>query len=181
MTTSNIKYAVKIFVIGVSLIVSSCLYAKPLKVGDIAPNFTGKTLNGESVNLNDLKGKKPVYLKFWATWCSYCLAEFPHLQDVYEKYGNDIEIITINVGINDSIANIENLFTGNGYNVPTIFDEQGELTSKYQVVGTPHHILIDHSGKIAYRTFLASDTLDQKLKAWSNYNHVELNNNKGTK
>ena len=143
------------------------LNAKTLKAGDLAPDFTATTIAGELVNLSELKGKKPVYLKFWATWCSYCKAEFPHLQSIYDQYGDDIEVIAINVGINDSIANIAKLYDENGYQLPTVFDQEGKLTNSFGVIGTPHHILIGRDGKIAYRTFLATDQLDQQIEAWS--------------
>jgi len=39
------------------------------EVGDNAPDFNTLTLKGRQVSYyNDLKGKKPVYLIFWATW-----------------------------------------------------------------------------------------------------------------
>ena len=99
----------------------------------------------------------------------------PHLQNIYDLYGDDIEVITINVAMNDSIAKINKLFSAQGYNLPTVFDTKGKLTALFGVVGTPHHILIDRNGKIAYRTFLASDTLDAKVDGLIN----STNNNLG--
>lgn len=151
----------------VVLLMSCQLWAAPLKAGDPAPDFELTTLSGQRVVLNEHKHNKPVYLKFWATWCSYCKAEMPHLQRIYDEYGEDIDIIAVNVGMNDSVANITQFYQQQGYNLPTFFDQQGELTSRYGVVGTPHHVLIDREGKIAYRTFLATDQLDETLVAWS--------------
>ncbi len=149
--------------------------ANQLKAGDDAPDFNVTTINGEPIKLSELKGNKPVYLKFWATWCSYCKAELPHLQSIYDQYGDDIEVIAINVGINDSIANIGKLYSENGYKLPTVFDQKGTITNSFGVIGTPHHILIDRDGKIAYRTFLATDQLDQQIADWSKQ---ALTNNK---
>lgn len=137
------------------------------KVGDRAPDFEVTTVSGETFKLADYRGKKPVYLKFWATWCSYCKAEMPHLQSIHNEYGDDIEVLAVNVGINDSVANIESLFNEGGFNLPTVFDQNGDLTSRYGVVGTPHHVLLDRNGQIAYRTFLASDQLDEMIEGWS--------------
>lgn len=136
-------------------------------VGGDAPVFSAQTLSGQTFNLADYKGNKPVYLKFWATWCSYCKAEMPHLNSIKERYGDDIQVVTINVGMNDSVDNINHFFDGQGYRIPTIFDARGELTQRYGVVGTPHHVLIDEQGRIAYRTFLATDQLDQQIQDWS--------------
>jgi len=155
-------------VIAISLtMIALNLSAKTLKQGDFAPDFSVTTITGEQIKLSELKGNKPIYLKFWATWCSYCKAEFPHLQSIYDQYGDDIAVVAVNVGINDSIDNITKLYSEKGYNLPTFFDQKGELTSNFGVIGTPHHILIDRDGKIAYRTFLATDQLAQQIKDWS--------------
>ena len=166
--TSSVKPWLKIAAMLLTLM-SVQSQATQLKLGDAAPDFNVTTLSGKSFKLSDYKNNKPVYLKFWATWCSYCEAEMPHLQTIYDEYGNDIEVVTINVGLDDSVANIQELFNRQGYTLPTVFDQKGELTRSFGVVGTPYHILIDRQGKIAYRTFLMTDQLDVKIESWSKF------------
>ncbi|KDM92474.1 TlpA family protein disulfide reductase [Photobacterium galatheae] len=132
-----------------------------------APLFTATTLSGQEFKLSDYLGKQPVYLKFWATWCSYCKAEMPHLNAIEKQFGDEVKVVSVNVGFNDSVANIQQFFRQEGYDIPTIFDAKGEITQMYQVVGTPQHILIDKDGKVAYRTFLATDQLDQTIARWA--------------
>ena len=172
-TTPSI-YSTKTITIMALLLISLCLtifswasYAAPLKVGTMAPNFTVKTLAGVTVKLSEYINKKPVYLKFWATWCSYCKVEMPHLQAIFDENGDHIEVLTVNVGMNDSISNIERYYQKSGFTIPTIFDQKGALTSSYGVVGTPYHVLIDKQGRIAYQTFLATDLLDKKIATWT--------------
>ena len=149
------------------MVTASTAWADAPAEGDKAPEFSAKTLDGTGFNLADYRGDKPVYLKFWATWCHYCKAEMPHLNNIRETHGDDIEVITINVAMNDSVNNIRQFYQQQGYALPTIFDQNGELPSRYGVVGTPHHVLIDRQGRIAYRTFLATDQLDQMISDWS--------------
>ena len=138
-----------------------------LQPGDVMPDFRATTLDGEAIQAGQWRRGHPLYLKFWATWCVYCQVEMPHLQGVYQRYGEQIRVLTVNVGINDSVANIRRLFAEKGLSLPTVFDEQGELTSLFQVVGTPQHILIGADGRVRYRSFLADDELDRILAGWA--------------
>ncbi len=131
---------------------------------ETAPQFTAQRLNGETFDLASYKGDKPVLLKFWATWCSYCLEEMPHLNATYDKYQGKLEVLTINVGINDSVRNVKQLFSENGYNLPVVFDADGSLTSKYKVIGTPTQVLIDRDGKVRMRTHLTTDALESAIE-----------------
>ncbi|WP_027855902.1 TlpA family protein disulfide reductase [Marinobacterium jannaschii] len=130
-----------------------------------APQFTAKRLNGETFDLSSYKGDKPVLLKFWATWCSYCLEEMPHLDATYDKYRGKLEVLTINVGFNDSVRNVQTLFDEKGYKLPTVFDADGSLTSQYKVIGTPTQVLIDRDGMVRMRTHLTTDSLEAAIDA----------------
>lgn len=55
----------KIFTI---LILMIPLTSYALDVGDIAPDFTAVTLDGKEFKYSVIKGRRPVYLVFWATW-----------------------------------------------------------------------------------------------------------------
>lgn len=39
-----------------------------LDIGDKAPDFSAVSLDGKKIAYSSLKGNKPVYLIFWATW-----------------------------------------------------------------------------------------------------------------
>ncbi len=68
-----------------------------LGLGDIMVDFTVETSDGESFTLSEvLKEKKMVMLNFWYTTCSWCLKEFPFMEEAYQMYGDDVEIIALN-------------------------------------------------------------------------------------
>jgi peroxiredoxin len=65
-------------------------------VGEMAPDFSVKTLMGKPLSLSQYRGKY-VLLEFWATWCEFCVEATPRLQDVYAKYGKSGQIVMISL------------------------------------------------------------------------------------
>ena len=55
-------------------------------IGKPAPAAVLETIDGERIDLSQLYGKKPVYLKFWATWCGPCITAIPHLTELQKKH-----------------------------------------------------------------------------------------------
>src|SRR6185437_14593748 len=54
------------------------------KSGGSAPDFSLKSTEGKTVRLSDYLGKSVVLIDFWSTTCDPCLAEMPHLVDLYK-------------------------------------------------------------------------------------------------
>ncbi|NLE67968.1 MAG: TlpA family protein disulfide reductase, partial [Lentisphaerae bacterium] len=60
-----------------------------------APDFTVMSLDGEQIQLADLRGKR-VVLDFWATWCPPCVMEIPHFVRLVKDSGaNDLLVVGI--------------------------------------------------------------------------------------
>lgn len=126
--------------------------------GQIAPDFQVKKLDGSSFKLADYKGKKPVYLIFWATWCPTCRQEIPSFKALQQEMGTQIEIVAINV---DSLSWWSSLTSSNNrvtqyakkYQIdyPVALDDEKKLIELYQVRGTPTQLLIDKEGIIRRR------------------------------
>ena len=103
-------------------------------------------LNGEKFNLENLKGKVTV-LNFWFTQCKPCVAEFPELNNLKQKYINqDVEFFAVTWNNKETIDkfllnhNLDFKIIPNG---KTIID-------KFKVPHYPYNIVIDKNGKIEY-------------------------------
>lgn len=69
-----------------------------LKVGDVAPDFVLPDLNGMPVRLADYRGKKVVFLNFWAPWCPSCRFEMPTMPEVFQRFKDQgLEILAISI------------------------------------------------------------------------------------
>lgn len=130
-------------------------------------------IGGDVVNLNKYKGVKPVYLKFWATWCKPCMKEMPHFQEVQNKYGNSIKIISINLGINDTVKDVNKVISQFGLTMSTSFDGSGKLAQAFKFVGSPYHLLLDRNMNLVHRGHKADESLDNKLALLSNKKPID--------
>ena len=61
----------------------------------MAESFTGTSLEGKEINLENLRGKV-VVLTFWSTKCAICHDEIPKLNKISEKYtGKDVVFMAL--------------------------------------------------------------------------------------
>jgi len=123
-----------------------------------------KTINGKTIKLNDFKGKKPVYLKLWATWCQPCREQMPHLQHTYIEYGNKIEVIAVNIGINENVEAITKVIKEFGLTFPVAIDDNSNLSHAINMKATPFHILFDKNGTVVHKGHNVSPELDEKIR-----------------
>ena len=72
---------------------------KKLKPGDPSPDFLAVDTSGRKFSLKNLKGKY-VYIDLWATWCSPCKAEIPHLQRL-ERLFKRKRIVFVSISCDD--------------------------------------------------------------------------------
>ena len=101
-----------------------------------APSFPMEDSQGNTVQLSDFLGDKPVFLNFWASTCSPCKQEMPDIQALYEQYGDQIHFVLVNVGaaMNDTREKAENYLKEAGFTFPVYYDVDYQAIS---TVSTP--------------------------------------------
>ena len=62
--------------------------------GQAVADFELTGVDGKTYRLSDYKGKK-IYLKFWASWCSICLASLPDTDEIAKEAGDDYVVLTV--------------------------------------------------------------------------------------
>lgn len=121
-----------------------------VKVGQDAPLFATRTVDGKELKLADFKGKF-VLLDFWATWCGPCLGETPNLKAVFEKYGKRDNFALIGLSLDKDPAKPAAYAKENGCGwVDGFLGDWGkdEVTKLYGVGGIPSIWLIGPDGKV---------------------------------
>ena len=114
-----------------------------------AYDFTLTDQYGNTHTLSDYKGKI-VMLQFFATWCTYCKAELPSVQELYEELPDDLVILVVNQpgGRETDKQGVIDFLDKNGYTFPTVFDEDGQVNYNYGITGLPTTYLINTEGNV---------------------------------
>lgn len=122
-----------------------------VEVGDMAPAFELKQLDGEPLRLQDYRGRKAVYLVFWNTWCSYCVERVQRYQQLHQSLGDQLEIIGVNTTWRDSKEQIAQFQQRFELNYAIVIDEGKATTQSYAVKGVPTEFIIGTDGVIRHR------------------------------
>jgi thiol-disulfide isomerase/thioredoxin len=140
------------------LLLSPWLSAKPLQF-----EAEYQTFEKQPVALQALVGKKPLYLKFWATWCLDCRRELPSLEKTYQQYRDKIAIFAVNLNINETDEAIRSLQQKNKLTIPILMDNNGTIAGNFEFKGTPFHVLINAQGEVVYTTYKDDAQLAEQL------------------
>ena len=140
------------------------------KKGEEVPNLELMGVDDKTYSLSDYKDKK-VYLKFWASWCSICLASLPDTDELAKEASDDYVILTVvSPGQKGEQAEeaFQKWYQGLDYkNLPVLLDSSGKLLVSYGVRSYPTQAFIDKEGKLVkiQPGFMDKETILETLKS----------------
>lgn len=132
-----------------SLITGESLGDTTLGLGDVMYDFTVTAPDGTKVVLSEiLKQKKMVLLNFWYTGCSWCVTEFPYMEQAYQQFVDDVGIVAVDpLGETDAaIAAFPS-----SYNLSLSFPLAAcpsTWANTFGITGYPTSVIIDRYGVI---------------------------------
>ena len=112
--------------------------------------LTLETIDGESVDLADSFGKRPVVLQFWATWCPLCEALEPKMIAAHEEFGDRVDFYAVAVAVGQNPRRIRRHLEDHPLPFPMLWDEDGEATRRFMAPTTSYVVMLDAEGRVAY-------------------------------
>jgi len=112
-------------------------------LGEKSPDFSMVDINGNHISTENTKGKV-VVLNFWFTSCKPCMAEIPELNEVYNKYKNDANVVFASITF-DKKEKVDAFLKKYPIKYPVISDAKN-ICDLFKVSGYPTNIVIDKKG-----------------------------------
>ncbi len=109
---------------------------------------TAPLARAADLDLSPYKGKV-VYLDFWASWCNPCLQSFPWMNQIQEVDGpRGLVVIAVNVDHDKALADA--FLKRYAPQFKIVYDNKGEIASRYDFKDMPTSYLIGRDGRIRF-------------------------------
>lgn len=120
-------------------------------------DFSADQPDGTTKSLSDFAGKGNYLLvDFWASWCPWCIKEFPQLKNLYSKY-YDKGFRILGVAVRDTQEDTQGAIDRYKINWDILFNAERKPYDIYGFTGIPHLMLLAPDGVIISR----GETVDQ--------------------
>ncbi|HEY3490723.1 MAG TPA: TlpA disulfide reductase family protein [Candidatus Deferrimicrobiaceae bacterium] len=131
-------------------------------IGEAAPGFTLKDVNGRNVTFRPGSGK-PTLLVFWSVFCPLCKELTPATSAIATRSRKSLDVIGVNLDGKRFTNAVKSFLKDNGMKFPVGLDDiRNDLfiaSDPYGVEKTPTAVLVEGSGKV-YRVYVADKMRD---------------------
>ena len=125
----------------------------PAQVGERAPAIVIRD-GSQTVSLKQYQGKV-VVLNFWASWCVYCAAEWPSLEQLQQQVPN---VVVVAVAFDTQPADYRQYLTDNNlHNMTVVNDTTNQSSNAFDTTRPPETYIIDTHGVIRRKFIGAQD------------------------
>jgi len=120
----------------------------PTLVGQDAPDFVLKTLDGSNLRLSEFRGQV-VLVNFWARWAGDSRQEMPALNRInttYQRAG----LVVLGISVDEDLRRAREFAGAMKVSYPIMFDTGADLGREYSLQKMPMTILVDRSGVVRF-------------------------------
>jgi len=121
-----------------------------------APVFDLKRLSGDGrVDLASLRGRTPIVLDFWASWCVPCIQESKRLEAAMRTYAGRITFLGVDT--KDYGPDARRWQHKHGITYPSVHDGDGKVLSRWGGLPIPRIFFVDRKGKVVGQLVVEED------------------------
>jgi cytochrome c biogenesis protein CcmG, thiol:disulfide interchange protein DsbE len=159
---SSVNVWVGLLLVAAAVLVWSLAKPKEHTLGEVhlVPLAAASGTPDHDISIADLRGKVAL-LNFWGTWCPPCREEFPHIVELYHKWGRSqgVAVLAVSCSGGNDAGDLKSLrdetaafLAAKKADLPIYFDPGGRTRQAVRETvgfrGYPTTIVLDRSGKI---------------------------------
>ncbi len=132
----------------------------PIKTGSKVPSIALTTFDGTQVNTQDLAGKV-IVINFWASWCVPCADEAPILEQAWQYYQPEGQVVFLGVDWVDSEKDAKAFLAKYQISYINGPDLRTTISQMFRIRGVPETYIIDKQGRLANTKIGPFSTVDE--------------------
>jgi peroxiredoxin len=146
-----VKIKPLVFLVSAALLVVYALQAgtgrhELVREGSKAPDFSVRNQEGKETALSEFRGRL-VFLNFWRTDCAPCAAEMPDMEVVSRVFkGRNFQMMPVSTDADTE--EVSRFYREHKLTMPSYIDPGENVSSKFNITGTPETFLIDGNGNV---------------------------------
>lgn len=113
-------------------------------------DFTLDGMDGPTLNLEEQRGKV-IFINFWATWCAPCIAEMPSIQNLYDKFEDNPDVVFAMINVENKRSKAKKFIDRKEYTFPIYYPNASRIPNVYSSDGIPTTYVIDKEGYVVYK------------------------------
>lgn len=140
--------------------------AQLIGAGEKAETFSGESINGRVINMEDYLCQQPVFINFFTTWCGRCNWE---TKGMIQAASDFKDVLFLRVNLMEKKKKIKRFVEKYNIPFPVLHDENGDISNLYGVKYVPTNIIIDKEGVVRFAGgILSEEDLRNRLEEIAN-------------
>ncbi len=120
-------------------------------IGSPLPDFTLTDTDGNTLTLSEiLKEKQLVVISIFASFCTYCDKEFPAMQQICDKYSDQMELMALSAYAKDTMDIMAQYKADRDLTFHFGLTEGTGITDIVPIPGYPTNVFIDRFGNMGF-------------------------------
>ena len=124
------------------------------------PNFSAKTITGETVTHEIFFAKKITIVNIWGTFCPPCIAEMPELGEIARSMPENAQIIGFVIDVSENSPQIQKalqITKEAGADFVNIIPDEQLLRFMDGVEAVPTTIFVNNKGEVVGKTLIGAN------------------------